>query len=191
MLTHDYLTALEKRLSFNAYQSYADASVLIAITKETQPKILLTKRASHLNKHAGEVSFPGGKREPNDTDDIGVALRETAEEIGLIPSSVELLGELAVQTSKYGLSVKPIVGFIPVNSPLVAEPNEIERIFFVDLAELLTAEFMPYQITYAGQQLRVPSFQLEGEIIWGLTAKMLVDLMQQVFDYQKQWKMVM
>lgn len=191
MLTHDYLTALEERLSFNAYQSYADASVLIAITKETQPKILLTKRASHLNKHAGEVSFPGGKREPNDTDDIGVALRETAEEIGLIPSSVELLGELAVQTSKYGLSVKPIVGFIPVNSPLVAEPNEIERIFFVDLAELLTAEFMPYQITYAGQQLRVPSFQLEGEIIWGLTAKMLVDLMQQVFDYQKQWKMVM
>ena len=191
MLTHDYLTALEKRLSFNAYQSYADASVLIAITKETQPKILLTKRASHLNKHAGEVSFPGGKREPNDTDDIGVALRETAEEIGLIPSSVELLGELAVQTSKYGLSVKPIVGFIPVNSPLVAEPNEIERIFFVDLAELLTAEFMPYQITYAGQQLRVPSFQLEGEIIWGLTAKILVDLMQQVFDYQKQWKMVM
>lgn len=191
MLTHDYLTALEKRLSFNAYQSYADASVLIAITKETQPKILLTKRASHLNKHAGEVSFPGGKREPNDTDDIGVALRETAEEIGLIPSSVELLGELAVQTSKYGLSVKPIVGFIPVNSPLVAEPNEIERIFFVDLAELLTAEFMPYQITYAGQQLCVPSFQLEGEIIWGLTAKMLVDLMQQVFDYQKQWKMVM
>lgn len=191
MLTHDYLTALEKRLSFNAYQSYADASVLIAITKETQPKILLTKRASHLNKHAGEVSFPGGKREPNDTDDIGVALRETAEEIGLIPSSVELLGELAVQTSKYGLSVKPIVGFIPVNSPLVAEPNEIERIFFIDLAELLTAEFMPYQITYAGQQLRVPSFQLEGEIIWGLTAKMLVDLMQQVFDYQKQWKMVM
>lgn len=191
MLTYDYLTTLEKRLSFNAYQSYADASVLIAITKETQPKILLTKRASHLNKHAGEVSFPGGKREPNDTDDIGVALRETAEEIGLIPSSVELLGELAVQTSKYGLSVKPIVGFIPVNSPLVAEPNEIERIFFVDLAELLTAEFMPYQITYAGQQLRVPSFQLEGEIIWGLTAKMLVDLMQQVFDYQKQWKMVM
>lgn len=191
MLTYDYLTTLEKRLSFNAYQSYADASVFIAITKETQPKILLTKRASHLNKHAGEVSFPGGKREPNDTDDIGVALRETAEEIGLIPSSVELLGELAVQTSKYGLSVKPIVGFIPVNSPLVAEPNEIERIFFVDLAELLTADFMPYQITYAGQQIRVPSFQLEGEIIWGLTAKMLVDLMQQVFDYQKQWKMVM
>lgn len=191
MLIHDYLTTLEKRLSFNAYQSYADASVLIAITKETQPKILLTKRASHLNKHAGEVSFPGGKREPNDTDDIGVALRETAEEIGLIPSSVELLGELAVQTSKYGLSVKPIVGFIPVNSPLVAEPNEIERIFFVDLAELLTADFMPYQITYAGQQIRVPSFQLEGEIIWGLTAKILVDLMQHVFDYQKQWKMVM
>lgn len=186
-----YIQQLQHHMSFYPYQRHADAAVLVAITQEDTPKILFTKRAYHLNKHAGEVSFPGGKREQQDHYDYDVALRETEEEVGLTAQQIQLLGELSIQTSKYGLSVKPIVGLIPHDLHLVAQPEEIDKIFFVGLHELLHAEFVPYQITYAGQQLRVPSFQLENEVIWGLTARILVDLFQKAFHYQKQWKMVM
>lgn len=185
------LQLLQQRLFFNAYQTYADASVLVAISYEPEPRLLLTKRASHLHKHAGEVSFAGGKREPDDNDDIDVALRESQEEIGLETTQVQILGELPTQQSKYGLSVKPIVAFIPANSQFIVQPDEIERIFWVKIDDLLTAEIMPYQITYQNQQIRVPSFQLEKEVIWGLTARIIVDLLNQVFDYNKTWKMLM
>lgn len=185
------LQRLHQYLHFNAYQTYADASVLVALSYEDEPRILLTKRASHLHKHAGEISFAGGKREPDDGDDIDVALREAQEEIGLDISRVQILGELPTQQSKYGLSVKPIVAFIPADSAFIMQLDEIERIFWVKIDDLLTAEILPYQITYQNQQIRVPSFQLEGEIIWGLTARIIVDLLNQVFDYNKKWKMLL
>lgn len=71
---------LQQRLRFSKRIQQADAAVLIAITQEQQPKVLLTRRSIHLSQHAGEVSFPGGKRDPSDTSNIVVALREAQEE---------------------------------------------------------------------------------------------------------------
>lgn len=187
MMVMTMIQRLQQQLMLNPSQVLADASVLVAITQEDEPKIVLTKRALHLNKHAGEISFAGGKREQSDENNIMVALRESEEEIGLIQNVVQIIGDLPSQTSKYGLTVQPIVAFIPKDYPFIAQVNEIEKVFLIKIQDLLDADILPYRIHYAGQKIRMPSFQLENEVIWGLTGRILVDLMIQVFDYKKEW----
>ena len=128
---------LQQRLRFSKRIQQADAAVLIAITQEVQPKVLLTRRSMQLSQHAGEVSFPGGKRDPSDTSNIVVALREAQEETALNPFDVKLLGDLPVLRARSGLSVKPIVGLIPAQVELIAQPTESDRIFFVPLQQLI------------------------------------------------------
>ena len=113
---------LQQNLSFQPRTQSADAAVLIAITQEPIPRILLTRRAAQMRHHAGEVSFPGGRRERADISNIVVALREAQEETALNPFDVQLLGELPMQQARSGLRVKPIVGVIPPEVNLIAEP---------------------------------------------------------------------
>ena len=108
------------RILERLYQTpIADASVLVAITNEARPKLLLTRRAAHMNSHAGEVSCAGGKHERYDGNNVITALREACEETALPPNKVQLLGQLPIQTSKSGMSVRPIVALIEPNLQLV------------------------------------------------------------------------
>ncbi len=159
--------------------------MLIAITNEHHPKVLLTRRSTQLSNHAGEVSFPGGKRDAGDTSNIVVALREAQEETALNPFDVELIGDLPMQRARSGMLVKPIVGLIPPNVDLIAQPTEIDRIFFASLNQLLSAPATPYEVKYAHQSLYFPSLQVENEVIWGLTARMLISLFHYGLNYQK------
>jgi 8-oxo-dGTP pyrophosphatase MutT (NUDIX family) len=143
---------LQQRLRFSKRIQQADAAVLIAITQEAQPKVLLTRRSMHLSQHAGEVSFPGGKRDPSDTSNIVVALREAQEETALNPFDVKLLGDLPLQRARSGLSVKPIVGLIPAEVDLIAQPTEIDRIFFAPLQQLIDAPPLPYEVRLQDSQ---------------------------------------
>jgi 8-oxo-dGTP pyrophosphatase MutT (NUDIX family) len=178
---------LQQRLSFEAKAKEAQAAVLIAITDEQDPKVLLTRRSIMMNSHAGEVSFPGGKRDPSDTSNIVVALREAQEETALNPFDVQLIGDLPMQKAKNGLTVKPIVGLIPPHIELQPQPTEIDRIFFASLEQLMKAPTIPYEVQFAEQKLYFPSMQVEDEVVWGLTARMLVSLFNQGLDYQKDW----
>ena len=178
---------LQQRLRFSKRVREAQAAVLIAITQEDEPKVLLTRRSAYLNSHPGEVSFPGGKRDPQDTSNIVVALREAQEETGLNPFDVDLIGDLPMQKARNGMLVKPVVGLIPPNLPLIPQPTEIDRIFYVSLRKMLEAKPIPYEVRYQHQSLYFPSFRLENEIIWGLTARMMVSLFQYGLDYQKEW----
>lgn len=178
---------LEQRLRFSKRIQQADAAVLIAITQELQPRVLLTRRSMQLSQHAGEVSFPGGKRDPSDTSNIVVALREAQEETALNPFEVKLLGDLPIQRARSGLSVKPIVGLIPAHVDLIPQPSEIDRIFFADLKALIEAPPLPYEVRLARQSIYFPSMQVESEIVWGLTARMLISLFQYGLGYQKNW----
>jgi 8-oxo-dGTP pyrophosphatase MutT (NUDIX family) len=170
------LPRLEAQLRFAQHRTMADAAVLLAVTDEADPRILLSRRASHLNQHAGEVSLPGGKRDASDTSNIAVALREAWEETALDPFAVRLLGELPTQTSRSGLRVKPIVGVIPAETVLTAHPDEIERIFFMPLSVLLAGKPIPHRVQMKAGAFVVPSFQVDGEVVWGLTGRILVDL---------------
>ena len=178
---------LQQRLRFSKRIQQADAAVLIAITQEVQPKVLLTRRSMQLSQHAGEVSFPGGKRDPSDTSNIVVALREAQEETALNPFDVKLLGDLPALRARSGLSVKPIVGLIPAQVELIAQPTEIDRIFFAPLQHLIDSPPLPYEVRLARQSLYFPSMQVESEIVLGLTARMLISLFQYGLGHQKHW----
>ena len=182
-LTH----MLQQHLRFSTRKREAEAAVLIAITDEADPKVLLTRRSVYLSNHAGEVSFPGGKRDPQDTSNIVVALREAQEETALNPFDVRLLGDLPMQKARNGMLVKPIVGLIPPQVELIAQPSEIDRIFFASLQNLMEAPPTPHEVRYAQQSLYFPSMRVEDEIVWGLTARMLISLFQYGLNYQKEW----
>ncbi|OTG80588.1 CoA pyrophosphatase [Acinetobacter sp. ANC 5054] len=178
---------LQQSLRFSKRIQPAQAAVLIAITNEQNPRILLTRRSLYMNNHAGEVSFPGGKRDAQDTSNIVVALREAQEETALNPFDVQLLGDLPMQKARNGMLVKPIVGLIPPEVMLIPQPTEIDRIFFVSLKQLLETPPTPYEVRYAQQSLYFPSLRVENEIVWGLTARMLISLFRYGLNYQKEW----
>ena len=184
---HSLTRILQQQLRFSSKIKSADAAVLIAITNEENPKVLLTRRSVYLSNHAGEVSFPGGKRDPQDTSNIVVALREAYEETALNPFDVQLLGDLPMQKARNGMLVKPVVGLIPPEVELVAQPTEIDRIFFASLKQLMEVPAVPYEVRFAHQSLYFPSMRVENEIVWGLTARMLVVLFQYGLDYHKEW----
>ncbi|MQW93184.1 NUDIX domain-containing protein [Acinetobacter wanghuae] len=178
---------LQQRLRFSKRIQPAHAAVLIAITDEADPKVLLTRRSAYLNNHPGEVSFPGGKRDPEDTSNIVVALREAFEETALNPFDVNLIGDLPMQKAKNGMLVKPIVGLIPPQVQLTPQPSEIDRIFFASLRQIIETKPTPYEVRFAQQSVYFPSIRVENEVVWGLTARMLIALFKYGLDYKKEW----
>jgi 8-oxo-dGTP pyrophosphatase MutT (NUDIX family) len=179
--------ALEQNLAFQQQPHLADAAVLLAITQEDNPQILLTRRAAKMRIHAGEVSLPGGKREQGDANNIAVALREAQEETALNPADVRLLGELPVQLSLSGMQVKPIVGLIPPAPALIAQPSEIDRIFFMPLYQFMLATPQAHRVRHQHAEVYLPSVRFDNEIVWGLTARILISLLAQGLCYQKHW----
>lgn len=163
------------------------SAVLIAITDECNPKILYTLRASHLNHHAGEVSFAGGKRETGDTDNASVALREMWEETGILPAYVTIIGELPFQYAKSGMPVLPIVGVIPPDVVITPEIGEIARVFWGDLATVAEQATVEYRLDYQGHQIVSPSFIVDGETVWGLTGRITASLLEIGFDRDITW----
>ncbi len=139
--------------------------------------VLVTRRAWDMRHHRGEVSFPGGGEEPGDGGDtVRTALRESMEEVGLDPTTVDVLGELDhLTTVSSDRSIVPIVGILAERpAGLVAEPREVEAILEVALDELLHPEsyreerWGPLEIDHP-----VFFFEIEGDTIWGATAAML------------------
>ena len=130
--------------------------------------------------------MPGGGLKRGETLEQA-ARREAYEETALNPFDVQLIGDLPMQKARNGMLVKPVVGLIPPEVQLIAQPSEIDRIFFASLGSLMKAPPIPYEVRYAHQSIYFPSMRVENEIVWGLTARMLVSLFQYGLDYQKEW----
>lgn len=183
------LQQLLQRLPNDSAQHKADAAVLMAMTREDIPRLILTQRAAHLKSHAGEVAFPGGKRDKTDSSLIYTALREAQEEIDLNPQDVEVVGELGIFTSRVGIKVKPIIGLLDDIPHLTPSPDEIDSIFTVPLDVFLQQKpNYQHRIKYMGLSIPVPSFNYQGYVIWGLTGFMIVEFMRQVYDADIDWR---
>lgn len=185
-------TSPSMRILDSLYQTpIADASILVAITNERRPKLLLTRRAAHMTSHAGEVSCVGGKHDMGDGNNVVTALREACEETALPPNKVQLLGQLPTQTSKSGMSVRPIVALIAPGLVLVPEMGEISRIFWADFESLVTQPTVEYAVEYKMQEqaatLLTPSWQVDGETVWGLTGRVIANLLETGFDRKLDW----
>ena len=188
------------------------AGVLIVITDEPSPRLLLTRRSQHLKSHAGEVSLVGGKADDDDADITATALREAHEEVALPADSVRLIGTLPLQLSKSNLLVRPVVGVISPEVAMRLHPSEAEiaRLFWLPLAHLVSTPPAPYRFDidargrtqHAGikagtaientatapmAQLITPAWCYDGEVIWGMTGRILANMLAIGFDQHYEW----
>lgn len=163
---------------------YPEAGILVPVTDNPgNPELILTQRAAHLKTHRGQVAFPGGKRDLTDPSIEYTALRETHEEIGLAPSSIEVLGALSQVVSLHRILVTPFVGLVPEKEPLTANRGEIDSIFRVPVSFLLEDRRLRTDaISFRGESLYVPCYEWSGYQIWGLSAVVLVDFLNAVYD---------
>lgn len=159
--------------------SLAQAGVLVAITDEAEPHLVLTRRADHLSTHSGEVAFAGGKRDEDDPDIVYTALREAHEEINLASKQVTVIGELDQVVSRFGYVVTPIVGLIPADTTFIANLDELDAVFKVPLRFFLENE--PHDYFERGK-ISIPSYHFDGFRIWGLTAMMITEMMNNHLD---------
>lgn len=155
------------------------AAVLVPLVNHGDGvRVLLTQRTDHLNDHAGQISFPGGKIDPEDNGDpVTAALRETEEEIGIPRSDIEIVARLDDYETRTGFLVTPIVGFI--EPPYEAEPDEFEvaEVFEVPLNFLVDpANREKHSRVYEGKPRYFYVMPYKDRYIWGATAGMLVNL---------------
>ncbi|MCC4308077.1 MAG: CoA pyrophosphatase [Alcanivorax sp.] len=181
------LDLLRQRMAAYPYNdlpvALPEAAVLMPFVDQPEPELILTVRAQGLSTHAGQVAFPGGKRDPEDPDLKTTALRESLEEVGLPDDQVEVVGNLSPVPSRFGIKVTPFVGLVRPGVSLVPEPGEIETIFQVPLSFFLDQPpRLSAPVEFYGRRLRMPSYHYEDKHIWGLTAFMILDLINHVYD---------
>lgn len=154
------------------------AAVLVPIVlRERAPTILLTQRTAHLRDHAGQVSFPGGRSEPEDASPAATALREAREEVGLEPAQIEVLGMLDEYRTGTGFAISPVVGLVRPPLDLKLDDFEVADVFEPPLEFLLEASnFVRQQVEIGGVQREYWAVPWRDRYIWGATAGMLVSL---------------
>ena len=161
-----------------------DAAVLLPLYGwPEEPGLVLTERRADLRRHAGEISFPGGRRDEADADLAATALREAHEEIGLDPGLVDLGEELPTTgTFVTGYRIHPFVGRIPHPRELDLEPNpaEVETVLTLSL-DLLRDNYGMRRLIRRGIPFHTPTYEVEGHLIWGATARIIGDLLER-FD---------
>lgn len=159
------------------------AAVLIAIVDCDNPELIYTLRSNKVGSHGGEVSFPGGMYEKDDSTLKVTALRESEEETGLNREQVQIIGSTDTVVSRYNVSVTPYVGIVPADISLNNDSEEIEACFRVPISFLLQDKrYRNDSINKNGESFFMPAYKFESFIIWGLTAMMTVDFLNITLD---------
>jgi 8-oxo-dGTP pyrophosphatase MutT (NUDIX family) len=160
------------------------AAVLVPIVDHPSGlTVIFTQRTSQLKAHSGQVSFPGGRAEPEDPTPEFTALREAQEEIGLPMERVEVLARLPEYHTRTGFRVTPVVGLLTPPVALTPDPREVEEVFEVPLAFLLDPKNHRRETReLQGRTLAYYVVRYEKRVIWGATAGMLVNLYRHLAD---------
>ncbi len=159
------------------------AAVLVPLVMRSHGlNVVLTRRSSELSTHAGQIAFPGGRCDDDDTDVGATALREAYEEVGLDPSFVSLIGVSDAYETVTRFAVTPVIGLVDPAATLTPDPSEVAEIFEVPLAFLMDpANHVPQSRDYNGITRRYYAMPYGDYYVWGATAGMLRALYLRVF----------
>jgi 8-oxo-dGTP pyrophosphatase MutT (NUDIX family) len=159
------------------------AAVLVPLfvpSPQAPPSVVLTRRRADLRRHAGEISFPGGRSDPQDADLHETALREAEEEIGLPRELVQPLGELpAISTFATNYLIHPYVGLIPQGQSWRVSPREVDAVLELPLIDLRESRTRA-PLERRGISFETDAYVLDGNLIWGATFRILEDLLEQL-----------
>ena len=174
MLLEDLKSKLSSPINPNLENNgkYRLASILAVIYGKEQPVVVMTEKPKHMKFHAGEISFPGGKLDVNDSDLLETALRETSEEIGLGITRDQIVGQLEpVVTLNSGFLILPFVSIVD-EIPTLTANAEVEKIFHIPLESFLrTAAKDPDPSHNIIQEMY--TFEYQNQIVWGASARIL------------------
>jgi len=153
------------------------AAVLVPVVDRPDPGVILTLRAEDVRRHAGQISFPGGRIDPDDDGPVAAALREAEEEVGLPRSQVEVVGVADPYHTITGFEVTPVLGVVPPDLPLRPQPQEVAAIFEAPLSFVLDPKNQVVRtVHWQGRERTYYEIEWEGWRIWGATAAMIVNL---------------
>jgi 8-oxo-dGTP pyrophosphatase MutT (NUDIX family) len=158
-----------------------DAAVLVPLyVKDGELYAVFTKRREDLRRHAGEISFPGGRREEGESDLLATALREAEEEIGLLPATVEVAGALQpTPTIATGYSIYPFVGLIEPGTTWTLSAREVAEVLELSLRQLRDG-YRRQRLVRRGLPIRTDTYVVGEQLIWGATARILADLIDRI-----------
>ena len=158
----------------------ADAAVLIAVTDRPQPGLILTQRPEGMRDHPGQVAFPGGKIDPGE-DAIAAALREAEEELAMRRADVRVIGATDRYQTGTGFDITPVLGVVPPDLPLVANPHEVEAWFEAPLDLMLGRDcWSEHEVFWNGAMRRYLEYHYRGFRIWGVTAAIIANLSRRI-----------
>ena len=162
-------------------QPIRPAAVLIAVVDHAEPTVLLTQRAAHLNDHAGQISFPGGKIDATDASPLDAALREAEEEIGLSREFIDPIGYLDLYGTSFGFRILPTVARIKPGFKLRISEAEVDAAFEVPLAFLMDpANHQVHSKEFRGMERSYYAMPFAQHYIWGATAGILRVLYERI-----------
>jgi 8-oxo-dGTP pyrophosphatase MutT (NUDIX family) len=162
---------------FDRARDLTPAAVLIAVTDEAEPQLLLTRRNANMKRHPGQIAFPGGRIDPGDASPVAAALREAEEEVALGRHHVDVLGTLENYETGTGFSILPVVGVVPPGLVFAAQEREVAEVFHVPFAHVIDPA--NHEMRTGEWQGRRRNFFVirHGEReIWGATAGIIVNL---------------
>jgi 8-oxo-dGTP pyrophosphatase MutT (NUDIX family) len=163
---------------------YKPAAVLVPVQERKDGDyLILTQRSARLQHHSGQVAFPGGRVDPNDQGSLETALRETYEEIGILPSHVQILGQLDQVTAAYNFLVTPYVGLVPFPYEFRLNHAETAAVFSVPVAELLKRGCLTEDGFFSSNGEPIYHFRYDGWDIWGATARILKQFLELAYGF--------
>jgi 8-oxo-dGTP pyrophosphatase MutT (NUDIX family) len=163
-------------------QPIRPAAVLIAVVDHPEPTVLLTQRAAHLNDHAGQISFPGGKIDATDGSPLDAALREACEEIGLGREFIDPIGYLDLYATSFGFRILPTVARVEPGFKLRINAAEVDEAFEVPLAFLMNPEnHQLHSKEFRGIARSFYAMPFAERYIWGATAGILRVLYERIY----------
>lgn len=166
------------------------AAVLVALferedaSRDLGPHVWLVRRLTTMRSHSGQVALPGGRRDPEDVDVVATALREAEEEIGLSRDAVTVLGMGDDFNTSTGYVVTPVVGWIEGPFAPTPNPTEVDRVFAAPFLQFAD-EGLAKRIPIAALRRLALAWYVDGEIVWGATARMLASLAKIIADAER------